>query len=430
MQLLRPLLLRRLRAALQLIIPVAVAADTARSVVVTYQLAQQRLKVSWAAIVAAPTSPACRRPPPPWLLLPRHCLSPATPLPIRLTQEWEEEYNEETQAEIRSLLRAVAHRCAAKDGDFWPPGLSLGDARSHGGPHGSLASGAAATAEGDEAAEQAADIWQLLGLTACGGSGGGGTNESASAELVPPSAAAAEAAAAEEARVQARWAAAEAEGQLVSYEQQQQQQQQGACDAAAASRPARQGATLVVVSLREALGQVAGNVAALQLPWSTLMQTPQPPPGVVRVTLGDVADILGSTCPARAAADGGHALCRAVLAAADAAREEARRALPWPQLQISRVSALRWGQGGRDGEGEAGTVVGRYPTELHSCWLGGGHPAPCRPLPDFAPFHVAPAGARWTGTACTGPGRRRSRWSASWRAAELARPRCGPRKCP
>lgn len=40
-----PLLLRRLRRLLQLAIPTAVAADTARSCYVTYQLAQQRLQV-------------------------------------------------------------------------------------------------------------------------------------------------------------------------------------------------------------------------------------------------------------------------------------------------------------------------------------------------------------------------------------------------
>lgn len=38
-------LLRRLRTVLRLAIPTAVAADTARSVVVTYQLAQQRFQV-------------------------------------------------------------------------------------------------------------------------------------------------------------------------------------------------------------------------------------------------------------------------------------------------------------------------------------------------------------------------------------------------
>ncbi len=40
-----PLLLRRLRRMLQLAIPTAVAADTARSCYVTYQLAQQRFQV-------------------------------------------------------------------------------------------------------------------------------------------------------------------------------------------------------------------------------------------------------------------------------------------------------------------------------------------------------------------------------------------------
>ncbi len=43
-----PALLRRLRRLLQLSIPAAVAADTARSCVVTYQLAQERFKVGGA----------------------------------------------------------------------------------------------------------------------------------------------------------------------------------------------------------------------------------------------------------------------------------------------------------------------------------------------------------------------------------------------
>ena len=43
-----PFLLRRLRAVLQLAIPAAVVADSCRSIVVTYQMLQERLQVSGA----------------------------------------------------------------------------------------------------------------------------------------------------------------------------------------------------------------------------------------------------------------------------------------------------------------------------------------------------------------------------------------------
>ncbi len=54
---LKPLLLRRLRAALQLIIPAAVAADTVRSCFVTYKLAQARLQVGGCCLIVSTSQP-------------------------------------------------------------------------------------------------------------------------------------------------------------------------------------------------------------------------------------------------------------------------------------------------------------------------------------------------------------------------------------
>lgn len=279
-----PLLLRRLRRLLQLAIPTAVAADTARSCYVTYQLAQQRF------------------------------------------QEWEAEDNEETHREVRHLLERVVRRCAKADSDFWPQGVT---AAVFGGDGSAMPAGNSAAA---------GDIWALLGLDS--------STEAAEPVAQQAGGTASSAVAAGSTDAAAAHFADEEAAQLLRFQSladERAQQEAGALRLAAlpaaASQQAQRGAQVVVVTLNEALAHVASNVASLELPWSTLMA---PPPGVVHVTLSDVMHILGSTRPARVARTGKSRLQARILAAADATRDSLRASgLPWPQMQLSRKSALR-----------------------------------------------------------------------------------------
>ncbi|KAL4421616.1 hypothetical protein ABPG75_010907 [Micractinium tetrahymenae] len=310
---LRPALLRRLRRVLQLAIPAAVAADTARSCVVTYQLAQQRFK------------------------------------------EWEEEDQEATRHDVAELLRGVVRRCAAKDRDFWPAfeaaaasaaasASSSSSSDSRAGLPAGLPPGAAASASGAEGL--AGDVWQLLGLhLSMAGSGGEGAAPAEEQQQAQAAAAVAgqhqplAAGSTSLTAEHAAWAEAEA-AQLLRHEQQAAEAAAAPHGVTAAAKAAAQArATLVVVTLGEALSHVASELAALGLPWTTLQS---PPPGVVHVTLSDVARILAATPPARAAASRRERLCARLAAAADVAAESARSALPWPQLELSRRSALRY----------------------------------------------------------------------------------------
>jgi hypothetical protein len=407
---LKPLLLRRLRAALKLIIPTAVAADTVRSCLVTYRLAQQRLQVCAPGVVYIPTlrqaQGSLNNPRAGYLLTAVAATATAPTLPSSqlslppscccTKQEWEQEDNEEMLREIQALMQSVVQRCASQDHQFWPAALL---------PASAAGAGAAASAAEDAGAERtevaASDVWQLLGLAAGSGAVGNPTGSSSGKEALPASAASLHSLPAAE--------AANATGNEQSA-------------AATASAAVRQGSTLVVVTLREALSHVAGSLASLPMPWGPLAEAAQPPPGVVRVTPRDVAAILGSTGPARTAADSGAKLGRRVLAAADAARERLRATLPWPQLALSRKSALRWG-GMPAGiaswacsvhaaaDPRAGTL--RVAAKLSSAVLLSDTTL-CPRLP-----HPSPAGVLSTGTASTGRHRPRSRSSASWAASEL-----------
>lgn len=279
------------------------------------------------------------------------CAPPPSP------QEWEEEDRDATRHDVAALLRHVARRCAAEDRDFWPAfQAAVGGAGSAGvvetdgfgvereAPLGtpSAAGGASGGAEGP-----AGDVWQLLGLRpAMPGSDAGAAE--AGEELRHASAAAGPTAAHEEPTVaaaagataeHAAWAEAEA-AQLLRYEQQAAEAAAAPHGAAAVARAAAQAqVTLVVVTLGEAVSHVASELAALGLPWTTLQS---PPPGVVHVTLSDVARILAGTPPARAAAARHERLCARLAVAADAVAHSARSVLPWPQVQLCRRSALRW----------------------------------------------------------------------------------------
>ncbi|PRW20590.1 hypothetical protein C2E21_8886 [Chlorella sorokiniana] len=285
-----PLLLRRLRRLLQLALPTAVAADTARSCFVTYQLAQQRF------------------------------------------QEWEAEDNEETHREVRHLLERVVRRCAKADPDFWPAAVTT------------AALGSDSSSAATSGAAAAGDIWALLGLDGSIAAEEAATSaqplqqQAAGAASSPAVASSSDAAAAH--------FADEETAQLLRFQalaDERAQQEAGALRLAAlpaaATQQAQRGAQIVVVTLNEALAHVASNVASLELPWSTLMA---PPPGVVHVTMSDVVHILGSTRPARVARTGKSRLQARILAAADATRDSLRASgLPWPQMQLSRKSALR-----------------------------------------------------------------------------------------
>ncbi len=268
-------------------------------------------------------------------------------------QEWEEEDREATRHDVAHLLRGVVRRCAAKDRDFWPC-FEIAAA----GGSASLGSGSCAAAHGEGALQAqlsassassgglAADIWQLLGLHPAPASSAPCAAEAhevsqpahaqmtLTAEPQHPSNAGAELTA-----EHAAWAEAEA-AQLLRYERQAAEAAAAPHGTAKAAKAAAQAqATLVVVTLGEALSQVASELAALGLPWTTLQS---PPPGVVHVTLSDVARILAATPPARAAAAEHARMCERLAAAADAAAESARSVLPWPRVQLSRRSALRW----------------------------------------------------------------------------------------
>ncbi|PSC70266.1 hypothetical protein C2E20_6273 [Micractinium conductrix] len=284
-------LLRRLRTVLRLAIPTAVAADTARSVVVTYQLAQQRF------------------------------------------QEWEEEDQQEVREQVRDLMRRVVRHREAADRDFWPAALRLASSSSAAAAAGGSVTAAQPAGSEASAAEElaAADVWQLMGL-ARGIAAAGGSPSSSEQQLQEQHAAAPPPQ--QQASAVAEWAEAEAQ-QLLRFER-----GEAAAAQAAAARGVAAGATLVVVTLNDAMAQVAGKLAGLSLPWTALLSRP-PPPGVVRVTLGDVVGILGATPPARAAAVGGDKLGRRLLAAVDDVATTARAALPVPQMGVSRKSALR-----------------------------------------------------------------------------------------
>lgn len=286
--------MRRLRAVLRLAIPTAVAADTARSCVVTYQLAQQRF------------------------------------------QEWEEEDREATHQEMSALLRGVVRRCAAADPDFFPSfdlaleggagaeahssSSSSSSAHSSSGSNcAPLAAAAGSQASGDTLAR---DVWQLLGVLSASSSTSAAAAGSEQPQQQPGGAS--DAAASHV----AAWAEQEA-AQLMQFEQRQREV------AAAAAQ-----AGVVVVSLSDALSHVAEEVTALSLPWTTLL-SPAPNRLVVTVGLSDVVSILGATPPARAAAHQGGRLQQRLMTAADGAAASARAALPWPQLALRRKSALR-----------------------------------------------------------------------------------------
>jgi hypothetical protein len=380
--LLPPFLLRRLRAVLQLAIPAAVVADSCRSVVVIYHMLQERLQVSGACrgdiIAVLHTAPLCaacanrphlpRAPPacPPCFISLLCCTS------LVCLQEWEEEDRQDIHREVRAMLQGVAQRCAAKNPDFWPPGLPIGSsqAESSSSASGGALPGPSAAVAAEATRSVAADIWQLMGLSSDAASAGSVAElPQQQLGLHHPAAAGADTAAAISA-----WARQE-KAQLVHQEQAElaasisgAAQLQAA--SVAASAAATQRATLVVVTLQDALEHVAASVASLELPWSTLM-APAAPPGVVHVTLSDVLSILGSTPPAQAAASKRQRLSRRILEAADATGASMRASLPWPQLHLSRKSALRWG-GQRTGvlSRTGGTAYAGWPTglRLHSWW--------------------------------------------------------------
>lgn len=336
--------LARLKASLKLVIPVALAADTARSIVFTYRLAQARLLVG--GVVAVRQRSLCvlqRRGSGPILRLVSQQTGRrnAAPLVAAFTaacrpalvrmQEWEQEDAEDTKQEVRRLLRTVLRRCAAQDPDFWPKGLAAAASKDgEADPTGDLAPTPAVAAGGAEQDGDAStgDVWRMLGLATVPATAAMGAEPvTAVAASAGPAAAAA-----------GQLAAQAAEQQLVTHEQ----EQRTAAEAAAAARQAAQGATLVMVTLREAMAQVAASLSRLQLPYSTLMAQQSPAPGVVmHVTLADVASILAASRPARAAAAAGTSVGQGVLSAADALHAGLLRSVPWPQLQLSRKSALR-----------------------------------------------------------------------------------------
>ena len=243
------------------------------------------------------------------------------------------------------MLQGVAQRCAAKDPDFWPPGLLIGSSQAE---SSSSASDAALAAPSAAVAAKAGpsaatDIWQLMGLSGDAASAAAVAGQpQQQLGLHQPAAAGADTAAAISA-----WARQE-EAQLVHHQEQAElagrdsgaSQLQAA--SVAASAAAAQRVTLVVVTLQDVVAHVAASVASLELPWGTLM-APAAPPGVVHVSLSDVLSILGSTPPAQAAASKRQRLSRRILEAADATGASMRASLPWPQLHLSRKSALRWG---------------------------------------------------------------------------------------
>ena len=271
--------------------------------------------------------------------------------------------------QVRDLMRRVVRHCEAADRDFWPAALRLASSSSAAAAAGGSVTAAQPAGSEASAAEElaAADVWQLMGL-ARGIAAAGGSPSSSEQQLQEQHAAAPPPQ--QQASAVAEWAEAEAQ-QLLRFER-----GEAAAAQAAAARGVAAGATLVVVTLNDAMAQVAGKLAGLSLPWTALLSRP-PPPGVVRVTLGDVVGILGATPPARAAAVGGDKLGRRLLAAVDDVATTARAALPVPQMGVSRKSALRWG-----GAGGVGGVEG-------ACWGGDGRAQTCCACPGLPAPHYA-----------------------------------------
>ena len=233
-------------------------------------------------------------------------------------QELEIEEREDTHREVSALLRGVLQRCAAADREFRELGSAPPPPDSDPNTEASTSSTAAPPATSDVSDP----LWQILGLANMAFS-----TEDATSMPVP--------------------VIDTAQQQQPQSQSPRQEQQVGSSPDADASAAGPADTQPVVVTLWDAAAHVgAASVAALQLlqpsVWWGQESAPSPPPGVERVTLSDLLDVLGDTAPARAVAGQQRRLQRRILAAADGAGERLRHAgLPWPQLRLSRRSALR-----------------------------------------------------------------------------------------
>lgn len=165
------------------------------------------------------------------------------------------------QREMRALLGRVVAHCAAADRDFWPAGLV---------PAGADAAAAGST-DAAAAGSATGNIWQLLGLSAPATATAAEDLQAPPAADLPTDPAAADTAAATSAFVEA-----EAQ-QLLRFQLERQHAAVEPSGATAVAQRAQQQTAVLVVTVKDAMAEVAASLAALSLPWSTLMVRPLPP---------------------------------------------------------------------------------------------------------------------------------------------------------
>ena len=263
-------------------------------------------------------------------------------------------------------LQKVAGHCAKADRDFWPAELNAHLGLAAATPAGAVAAPASAPAE-VQVPEAAASMWHLLGLPAeaVEAAGGGAAAKSSSADAdaaevglpsdagsaptcwqaLSPSGGQSYTGRSIGSGSEGQQAEADSDGVAAPAAAAQDQQpwlwQQQPWLGGEQSQPSQQGgasssARVVHVTLRDAVGHLMQSAAS-----ATPTRTTQGGGGVVHVTLSDVCAHLASTRLAHGAARAQRRLSRRVAAWADGLAQEARRAVPWPQLEVSRRSALR-----------------------------------------------------------------------------------------